>query len=145
MPAGLARAVLPRRSLSLLIAAVALSGCGNAEPDRFCGASFCIKDVAPQAVKRVASPSDFSLHRLATSAGVATIYEGDHPQDATRSLDDFDTLEDGRLRAFQRIDDGVAVTFVNVRPDRPRYVVVSLPCREGICQMDRIAARFVAR
>lgn len=143
MRRGRARAVPPRRTVAILIAAYFLSGCGNAAPERFCGISFCIKDTSPQAVKRADSPPDFAVYKLATTAGAATIYEGNHPRDVSRSLDDFDTLADGRLRAFQRIEGGVAITFVNVRPDQPRYVVVSLPCRQGICQIDRIADRIV--
>ncbi len=143
MRQGRARAVSPRRTLALLIAASCLSGCGNAAPERFCGISFCIKDASPQAVKRADSPPDFAVYRLVTAAGTATIYEGNHPPDVSRSLDDFDTLADGRLRAFQRIEGSVAITFVNVRPDQPRYVVVSLPCRQGICQIDRVADRIV--
>lgn len=82
---------------------------------------------------------------MATTAGMVTIYEGNHPPIVSRSLDDFDALADGRLRSLQRMEESVAITFVNVRPDRPRYIVVSQPCRKGICQIDRIAARFIAR
>ncbi|MFL9839894.1 hypothetical protein ABS767_02860 [Sphingomonas sp. ST-64] len=144
MPARPVRSVLPRWVLPLLIPA-SLSGCGSSEPERFCGASFCLKDVPPQAVSRAPTPHDFAVYRLATTAGPLTIYEGNHPPDVSRSLDDFHTLADGRLRAIQRIDENVAITFVNVRPDQPRYVVISLPCRTGICQIDRIAARLIAR
>ena len=143
MRKGRAYAAPSRRTLALLIAACVLSGCGNTASERFCGISFCVKGASPQAVTRVDSPPDFAVYRLATAGGTATIYEGNHPPDVTRSLDDFDTLADGRLRAVQRIGGSVAITFVNVRTDQPRYVVVSLPCRQGNCQIDRIAERIV--